>query len=466
MDYTVIHRPGIANVLPDRLSRIYDSDQVKKVQDLQLNLTEVITPSREVNNVPNLDVSKEEKLLLLTEEHAQGHFGSRALVKSLLSKGISWFGMSNDAIELVKDCVSCQRHNISQMGFHPLKTIEASLPMDHPAIDLKEFPLSKRMNHYCLVVVDICSRFVWLKAIPNKKDVTIGQELFKIFCDFGFPRIVQSDNGLEFVNRVVAELLKIPGVNHRTITPYHPQANGVAERMVQTTSQAIYKVLEGRDHEWDLFVPNVQFFTNLKVSERHGSTPYSLMFAREANHFASPDNGQVRNPLSEQDLCKRLDYMTTVVFPALSIKTKDSIKKMSAAFLKKHNVKSSEILPGSLVMVINELRKSKTEERYTGPYTVKRRSSSGPYILVDATGYEFVRPRSSLKLIKNGLISTTERAVIDRITEERKDDNNLWEYLVHWKDPTLVPQWVKAKDFDDYTPVREFFKSKSKQSST
>jgi hypothetical protein len=97
------------------------------------------------------------------------------------------------------------------------------------------------------------------------------------------------------------------------ITAYHARANGAAERMVQTSSQAVYKVLEGRTIDWDLHIPAVQLFINMKITRRHGSTPYSLMFARQPNQFEDYSNTPPSAPLSEEELLKRLDYMTTIV---------------------------------------------------------------------------------------------------------------------------------------------------------
>ena len=245
------------------------------------------------------------------------------------------------------------------------------------------------------------------------------------------------------------------------ITAYHPQANGAAERTVQTTSTAIYKLLEGRDIDWDLFTPSIQYFTNMKVSQRHGSTPYSLLFARQANELKDYSTDTILEPLHHDRLKERLDYMSTLVFPAIATRTKNEIKKMAVAFDKQTKVHTDAFLPGAIVMAKNEMRSSKSEERYTGPFTVKRRSASGPYVLVDQMGNEFTRPRSSLKLVKNGQVSSTDRLGVKCITDERKDADDRWEYLVQWDHPTAPPQWVKSGDFDDYSPIRAFFKKQA-----
>ena len=212
-----------------------------------------------------------------------GHFGSASMVKHLKNLGIYWPTMLQDAIAMVSSCIKCQEYNIGKTGFHPLQSIQADLPLDHIAVDLKEFPLSIKGNKYMLVVVDVFTRFVILRALPDKKQATVAKELIDIFLLIGFPKILQTDNGKEFYNRLLSEICTLTSMDSRLITAYHPQGNGLAERWVLTTSQIIYKSLEGKDKHWDTFLGTAQYFSNLKVTKRHQSTPYSLLFCRSPN---------------------------------------------------------------------------------------------------------------------------------------------------------------------------------------
>ena len=223
----------------------------------------------DVNQYPEKETesSEEARKLFIQRAHLMGHFGPVAIVKSLIQQGHFWMDMKNEAKKICHECIACQRFNIGKTGYHPLKTIAAKLPMDHLAIDLKEYPTSTNGNKQCLVIVDICTRFVWLHALPDKGAATVAQALWKTISCFGLPKIVQSDNGKEFVNKVLQGLFKISKVDHRLITAYHARANGAAERMVQTSSQVVYKVLEGRTIDWDLHIPAVQLFINMKKQE-------------------------------------------------------------------------------------------------------------------------------------------------------------------------------------------------------
>ena len=45
-------------------------------------------------------------------------------------------------LHVAKECLDCQRYTTQKYGFHPLRTIQADLPMDHLAIDLFQMETS------------------------------------------------------------------------------------------------------------------------------------------------------------------------------------------------------------------------------------------------------------------------------------------------------------------------------------
>jgi transposase InsO family protein len=92
-------------------------------------------------------------------------------------------------------------------------------------------------SNFILVMVDIATRFVLLRALKTKSSPEVASHLLQIFCDVGFPLVLQSDNGTEFLNALITELTNAAQVEQRFSLPYHPEANGVAERWVQTSTQ-------------------------------------------------------------------------------------------------------------------------------------------------------------------------------------------------------------------------------------
>ena len=115
--------------------------------------------------------------------------------------------------------------------------------------------------------------------MPN----TLHRELWKVFCTFGLPKIIQSDNGPEFVNDILRALVRITGIDHRFISPYNPRADGKVERCNRYRHEYHQEELHGREEDWPLFVPFAQLSFNNKVSQLTGSSPFSLMFGRALN---------------------------------------------------------------------------------------------------------------------------------------------------------------------------------------
>ena len=76
--------------------------------------------------------------------------------------------------------------------------------------------------------------------------------LMKIFCKIGFPRVVVSDNASNFVSALTKEFYKKLGVELRTSCPYHPEANSIVERLIQTLKMLLFQVMNSeKPREWD-----------------------------------------------------------------------------------------------------------------------------------------------------------------------------------------------------------------------
>ncbi len=64
-------------------------------------------------------------------------------------------------------------------------------------------------NRYIVTCINYMTKWVEAKPLPNKSAKQVAWFLYeKIICQYGCPQIIQSDNGLEFVNELVRELLK------------------------------------------------------------------------------------------------------------------------------------------------------------------------------------------------------------------------------------------------------------------
>ncbi|RDX82789.1 gag-pol, partial [Mucuna pruriens] len=91
------------------------------------------------------------------------------------------------------------------------------------------FPVSNGYS-YILLAIDYVSR--WVEAIATKtNDAKVVVDFLKsnIFCQFGVPKALISDQGRHFYNRAMSSLLHKYEVMHKISTAYHLQTNGQAE---------------------------------------------------------------------------------------------------------------------------------------------------------------------------------------------------------------------------------------------
>ncbi|GJZ94157.1 putative ribonuclease H-like domain-containing protein, partial [Tanacetum coccineum] len=160
------------------------------------------------------------------------------LVKDNLVRGLPSKSFKND-----HTCVACQKGKqhkasckakIDRYVTHPLHTLH---------MDLFGPTSVRSINHasYCLVITDDCSRFCWVFFLAKKDETS---DILKTFIRQienqlnQKVKIIRSDNGTEFKNRVMLEFCGEKGIKQEFSNARTPQQNGVAERMNRTLIEA------------------------------------------------------------------------------------------------------------------------------------------------------------------------------------------------------------------------------------
>jgi transposase InsO family protein len=383
------------------------------------------------------------------------------MVAAILSQGNYWPGMKDDAQRLVSGCMPCQRFNYHKAAFHPYRCPEAPSPMDHLVLDLiGEFPASGGYS-YVLVVTDVASRFVWLRPLREKSAVAVSEAIMHIMVDFGWPRVLGSDQGKEFANSVMRAVMTLLRVDQRLSSPYHPRGNGIAERHVQSALQAMRKAIDGDEGSWVEHLPAIQFAQNCRVSDTHGCSPFSVMFGRHpvglTDHSSAPDS----EALSPEQGADRFRTISGIIHPTAASQGAQSALRRKAAFDKAHasQIRKDPFPVGSLVMVWNHRKTGKLEARYEGPYTVVKRSTGGAYTLQDSTGALLSRnvPPSHLKLVSSD-IPFGDSLEVDSILDYKGPPHQR-RYKVRWVGmPPSEDSWEPVSQFDDVAVIAAYWR--------
>ncbi|XP_045537307.1 uncharacterized protein K02A2.6-like [Papilio machaon] len=205
------------------------------------------------------------------------HLGHPGIVKmKLLARSfVYWKGIDNDIEKKVKSCRTCrlQQNEPEKAPLHHWERPDG--PWQRLHIDFA----GPFQGHQLFIIVDAFSK--WIEIIPTKTTTTTWcvQKLKELFCTFGIPRILVSDNGRQFISEEFEAFLKDSMIVHKTSAPYHPATNGQAERFVQTVKR-ILRSLEGEGGT--IYQKLLTTKTRLRrTPDANGQTPYELMFGRE-----------------------------------------------------------------------------------------------------------------------------------------------------------------------------------------
>ena len=142
------------------------------------------------------------------------------------------------------------------------------------AMDLMgPFPRSKNGNKYILVVSDYFTRWVEAYAIPNQEATTVAVKFIdNMFCRYSLSEQIHSDMGAQFELKVIQAMSKLLGINKTHTTPYHPQSDGLVERLNQTILSMLVTTLDNHAGEWEDYLSKVRFAYNTSGQASHHST--------------------------------------------------------------------------------------------------------------------------------------------------------------------------------------------------
>ncbi|CAK9302236.1 unnamed protein product [Gordionus sp. m RMFG-2023] len=164
------------------------------------------------------------------------------------------------------------------------KAIKSTAVWGRVVMDLIDFSSTPDGEFkYIIHFKDHFSKFTYAKPLISKQGEQTVRVIRNLFFTFGPPKILQSDNGREFKNKMVESMLKddFPGVIFAHSRPRHPETNGLIERANGTLESRISGyMLETKKYDWATALPKIVFNINLGFSRTIKNTPFNVFFAR------------------------------------------------------------------------------------------------------------------------------------------------------------------------------------------
>ena len=90
-----------------------------------------------------------------------------------------------------------------------------------------------------------------------------------------------SNNGSNFMSKVMKQCCETTGIKQLRISPYHPQTDGMVEQFNSTLKRLLRKLTQDPKAEWDKCLPYIIWAYHGTIHKTTGFSPYKLLFGRE-----------------------------------------------------------------------------------------------------------------------------------------------------------------------------------------
>ena len=194
--------------------------------------------------------------------------------------------MIKDIKKVIATCHTCIRHQPRAPIIHSAIALEVNGIFERVGIDLVGgVPTTTEGYTGILVITEYLTKYPYAVPIRTKTAEEIARELFIYISLFGPPKELLSDQGREFLNRIVDQLAKVCGAERRVTSPYKPNTNGLTERFNETLILSLEKHCEQEPENWDKWIPYVLMAYRTRIHSSTNITPFQLMFGRPMNKF-------------------------------------------------------------------------------------------------------------------------------------------------------------------------------------
>lgn len=320
------------------------------------------------------------------DDPTSGHLGYSRTLARIRSK-YYWPQLAKTVRHYTRTCRECQRRKtppVQPAGhLHPIPP--PMTPFQQVGMDLLgPFPTSNSGHRWIAVATDYLTRYAESRALPSATAADVAKFFVEsIVLRHGAPEVLITDRGAAFVSQLMAEILRLSNTHHRKTTAYHPQTNGLTERLNKTMADMISMYVDVEHRTWDDILPYVTFAYNTATQETTGFSPFRLVHGREVITMLDAMLPHEPEAYSYDDV----QLVTQHAEEARQL-ARLRIQDRQHVDARRYNLRHREVhfAPGDKVWVWTPVRRrglsEKLLKRYFGPYEVVRRISDVNYEVI------------------------------------------------------------------------------------
>ena len=234
------------------------------------------------------------------EQHelpAHGHQGTDKTWERM-SRDYYFPGMRKMIQDTVANCDLCNKSKSSRHATYGLlKPNETpsrawtSVAFDFIVkLPVSEEPMTGVGYDAIWVIVERTTRygyFIPYKESSNTKELAYAFNRV-IVAQHGLPEEIITDRDKLFTSKFWTTLMNQMGAHHKLSTAFHPQTDGITERLNQTLEQYLRCYVNQQQNNWVELLPMAQFAYNSAKNETTGMTPFYANYGYEPTAYRQP----------------------------------------------------------------------------------------------------------------------------------------------------------------------------------
>lgn len=328
-------------------------------------------------NKPPREYTQDERNQILIENHnadSTQHLGeNRTLAR--IQENHYWTGLEKDVHEFISQCRTCQQEKLTRIRprEEAVLTDTPLEPNDKISLDIfGPLPKTKSKNQYILSIQDQLTKYLLLIPLKDQQATTIIPALLNHYIYiFSSPKHILTDQGTNFVCKLMESFEQAFKIKHIKTTSFHPQSNGALERTHATVKDLIRTCTSDRQNEWDENLNLICMGYNTSVHEAIGTTPFELTFGHKAN---MPSTIAATPSMTKEELFRiwknrHDEYLR---------KARQTLDRNKARYKRDQDrkiIRTQSIFNiGDKVLVHNDHKSNKLDREWLGPVTVTETS--------------------------------------------------------------------------------------------
>ena len=231
--------------------------------------------------------------------HGLGHPGIER-TRQMIREKFVWPSLRADISKWAKECIHCQLAKVGRHTVPPIREfVVPNRRFSHIHADITMMPDSAGYK-YLLTIIDRFTR--WPAAVPMKDistETVINALNHGWISTYGVPQTITTDRGSQFTSELWAQLMSTWGISHAQTTAYHPEANGLVERLHRRLKESLMALCGEERNEWFYKLPMSLLAIRTTLKPDINASPADLVYGEG---LAVPGDLLPPQPSNDDDL--------------------------------------------------------------------------------------------------------------------------------------------------------------------